>query len=70
MVKPTAGIDFLQLRKRPPGDETFAQPGTERRIMDYHRDAVARESHIQLNALSAIAKCPGERGERVLWSDG
>jgi hypothetical protein len=38
--------------------------------VNYYRNAVTRQSHVELNAVSAIIECARECRKRVLWRNG
>ncbi|HXI73978.1 MAG TPA: hypothetical protein VNG94_00230 [Pyrinomonadaceae bacterium] len=60
-IEPTADVDLLQLVGGRACDPTFAQPCVRHsRIMNYDGHSVAREAHIQFNAISAVAKSARE----------
>lgn len=69
-IEPTTDVDLLQLVGAGARDPSLAQPSVRHpRIMDHHGHSVARESHVQFNSVSPVAKSPRERSERVFRGD-
>lgn len=66
-IEPRPDIDVLQLGRRHPRDLAIAERcPSQCRVVDNDGDAIARQSHVELEAVRAVGQSERERGPRVL----